>query len=54
VAIQQAREVFDLAADMGFNMTLLDIGGGYPGQEDAPVTFQEVKYKHLHYVITNV
>lgn len=42
VAIQQAREVFDLAADMGFNMTLLDIGGGYPGQEDAPVTFQEI------------
>lgn len=42
VAISQAREVFDLAIDMGFNMELLDIGGGYPGQEDAPITFLEI------------
>lgn len=42
VAIQQAREVFDLAVDMGFNMTLLDIGGGYPGTENAPITFPEI------------
>lgn len=42
VAIQQARTVFDLALDMGFNMTLLDIGGGFPGQQSAPIPFSEV------------
>lgn len=29
--IQQARHVFDLGAQMGFEMTVLDIGGGFPG-----------------------
>lgn len=30
-AIAAAREVFDLAENFGFKLTLLDIGGGYPG-----------------------
>lgn len=30
-AIRMARRVFDVAEAMGFNMTLLDIGGGFPG-----------------------
>lgn len=42
VAIQQARNVFDLAIDMGFDMTLLDIGGGFPGQQSAPIPFSAV------------
>jgi len=42
VAIQQAREVFDQALDLGFPMELLDIGGGFPGQKSAPVTFDAV------------
>lgn len=29
--IEQARKIFDLATDMGFQMTVLDIGGGFPG-----------------------
>ncbi|XP_077528824.1 ornithine decarboxylase-like isoform X1 [Haemaphysalis longicornis] len=29
--IQQARNVFDLGTQMGFEMTVLDIGGGFPG-----------------------
>lgn len=42
VAIQQARNVFDLAIDMGFDMTLLDIGGGFPGQQSAPIPFSAI------------
>ena len=30
-AIREARGVFDVAKNYGFNMTLLDIGGGFPG-----------------------
>ena len=34
MALQDARELFDLAAspEFGFDMTLLDIGGGFPGE----------------------
>jgi len=32
-AILSAREVFDLAKSFDFNMTLLDIGGGFPGHD---------------------
>ncbi|KAL5016675.1 hypothetical protein ScPMuIL_006264 [Solemya velum] len=44
-AIERAREVFDLACDIGFKMELLDIGGGYPGHETGPgeVTFEELR-----------
>ena len=43
-AIQEAREVFDQAVEMGFNMELLDIGGGFPGHQAAPISFEEVCY----------
>lgn len=42
VAIQQAREVFDQGLNLGFNMTLLDIGGGFPGHAHSPITFMEI------------
>lgn len=29
--IEQARKIFDLATAMGFEMSVLDIGGGFPG-----------------------
>lgn len=33
-----ARQLFDLAArDYGFNMTVLDIGGGFPGRHDSSI-----------------
>ncbi|KAL0984929.1 hypothetical protein UPYG_G00150590 [Umbra pygmaea] len=32
-AVSDARCVFDMAEDMGFSMTILDIGGGYSGSE---------------------
>lgn len=31
--------VFDMGAKVGFNMYLLDIGGGFPGPEDAKLKF---------------
>ncbi|KAK3794571.1 hypothetical protein RRG08_003720 [Elysia crispata] len=41
-AVQQAKDAWDLAVEMGFEMTLLDIGGGFPGQESSPITFEEI------------
>ena len=43
-AISWAREVFDHAASIGMNLTLLDIGGGFPGQRGAAITFDEVRF----------
>lgn len=34
-AIEKAKEIFDLGASMGFNMGMLDIGGGFTGHFDA-------------------
>lgn len=32
-AVREARRAFDVAAEMGFVLKLLDIGGGFPGSE---------------------
>ncbi|KAM6965880.1 ornithine decarboxylase-like [Tautogolabrus adspersus] len=40
-AIADARQVFDKADLMGFQMRLLDIGGGFSGREDFQVKFEE-------------
>ncbi|KAL7379197.1 hypothetical protein ABVT39_024367 [Epinephelus coioides] len=40
-AIADARHVFDIANLLGFQMTLLDIGGGFPGRDDFQVKFEE-------------
>ncbi|XP_061115459.1 ornithine decarboxylase 1-like [Conger conger] len=42
-AITNARNVFDLAAKIGYKMTLLDLGGGYPG-------FSLPNFRRLHAV----
>lgn len=42
VATQQARDVFDTGLELGFNMRLLDIGGGFPGDSLAAITFDEI------------
>lgn len=42
VATQQARDVFDIGLDLGFEMRLLDIGGGFPGDSNASITFEEI------------
>jgi len=42
-AIRSARSLFDMAESYGFNMTKLDLGGGWPGNdEDAPITFNAI------------
>lgn len=42
-AIRDTRLVFDIAKELGFNMNLVDIGGGFPGFDDQTensVTFE--------------
>jgi len=41
-AVSAAREAFDLAKSYGFNPTLLDVGGGWPGSDDGHFTFKDV------------
>uniref|UniRef100_A0A672YDX8 ornithine decarboxylase n=1 Tax=Sphaeramia orbicularis TaxID=375764 RepID=A0A672YDX8_9TELE len=41
-AIEDARHVFDTAVLLGFQMRLLDIGGGFPGKEGFQIQFDEV------------
>ena len=41
-AISDARCVFDMGAEVGFIMYLLDIGGGFPGSEDVKLKFEAI------------
>ena len=41
-ALHDARNLFDYAKSVGYNFTLLDIGGGFPGDETWRVTFEDV------------
>ncbi|XP_034047243.1 ornithine decarboxylase 1-like [Thalassophryne amazonica] len=41
-AIADARCVFDMANSVGFQMSLLDIGGGFTGRDDIDVNFEQV------------
>jgi len=41
-AVKQAHGAWMAAVEFGFDMTLLDIGGGFPGQKSAPITFAEI------------
>uniref|UniRef100_A0A8C7XHB2 ornithine decarboxylase n=1 Tax=Oryzias sinensis TaxID=183150 RepID=A0A8C7XHB2_9TELE len=41
-AIADARCVFDMGEELGFQMDLLDIGGGFPGSEDTELSFEEI------------
>ena len=41
-ATRDARKVFDMAIAKGFTMTLLDIGGGFPGDKFTTPTFKEI------------
>lgn len=37
-AISTARDLFDYGATLGFNMHLLDLGGGYPGDKGTDIS----------------
>lgn len=41
-AVRIAREAFDLASKEGINMTLLDIGDGFPGTPSEKISFQDI------------
>ena len=41
-SIADARVVFEMGAELGHRMHILDLGGGFPGVEDAKVRFEEV------------
>ena len=41
-AVASARVVFDIGKMHGFDFDFLDIGGGFPGQKSAKITFEEV------------
>lgn len=52
-AISVSRKVFDQGLQLGFKMTLLDIGGGFPGQKSAPISFREVRCNSMHRVLSD-
>jgi ornithine decarboxylase len=41
-AIKLAKETFNYANKTGFQLSLLDIGGGWPGVNDGPLLFEEI------------
>ncbi|XP_076367970.1 ornithine decarboxylase-like isoform X2 [Tachypleus tridentatus] len=43
-AIHSARQVFDKAISMNFNMTILNIGGGFPGAKRESSDFDEIAH----------
>src|SRR6218665_2868421 len=42
LAIQNAKTVFGIAKDIGFDFNLLDIGGGYPGTKEGHVEIEDI------------
>ncbi|KAF0717492.1 Aste57867_2254 [Aphanomyces stellatus] len=43
-AVARARKVFDIGASLGFDFEVLDIGGGFPGDANAPISFEEIAH----------
>ncbi|KAF8787376.1 ornithine decarboxylase-like isoform X1 [Argiope bruennichi] len=43
-AVKMAREVFDMAEDIGYHFTLLDLGGGFPGSTGSMDIFDKMCY----------
>jgi len=41
-AVRSAHSVFEQAAAMGIQLTLLDLGGGWPGTDNDPVRFTDI------------
>ena len=42
MAVEDARTVFDMGNALGFDFSVLDVGGGFPGTEAARITVHEV------------
>lgn len=41
-AVMMARKVFDIGESLGHHMTLLDVGGGFPGNHAGTVSFEAI------------
>lgn len=41
-AVKSARQVFDMAEEYGYKFDFLDIGGGWPGNDDHTPSFEEI------------
>ncbi|GMR34601.1 hypothetical protein PMAYCL1PPCAC_04796, partial [Pristionchus mayeri] len=41
-AINHSRTLFDIGRSLGHNMELVDVGGGYPGDDQHPTTFEKI------------
>ena len=48
-AVALARHTFNQAIAYGFKPYLLDIGGGFPGDDSFPISFEEVR---IHWKIS--
>lgn len=49
-AVASARAVFDMGETAGFHFDLLDIGGGFPGQKSAKISFEAVRVLFGNYL----
>jgi len=45
IAIERSRKVFDIGKDNGYDLKILDIGGGFPGTDDSTVSFVDIAAK---------
>jgi diaminopimelate decarboxylase len=41
-AIAKSRKVFDIGKENGYHLKILDIGGGFPGTDDAQIKFEDI------------
>eukprot|EP00158_Paraphelidium_tribonemae_P008617 Partr_v1_DN28630_c0_g1_i2_m50063 putative ornithine decarboxylase len=41
-AVVAARRVFDEGSEVGYDFKLLDVGGGFPGNHDIAISFEEI------------
>lgn len=41
-AVLSARTIFDMGEDVGYKFNFLDIGGGFPGQKSAKLSFEDI------------
>ena len=41
-AIESCRKVFDIGKENGYTLTILDLGGGFPGTDDAIIKFEDI------------
>lgn len=44
-AISRCRKVFDIASIYNFKLTLLDLGGGFPGVDNSRIKFEDIAYQ---------